>query len=205
MKTTFLVIALFLSLGASAQNRDSTSEASVHKVEMVVSNSKELKINGKDFILLNLSPVHASDLKINKSCLNPTNNFASFKNDALFAANIAAASLASYSLLNADYDKTKHFMAGYIISSTTAGAFHLLLTKTMKNRKLVSAALGFGASVLIGAAKEVYDAQHPLKHTADKYDAFATLVGGAVGTVAISLTDVQRVFSRTKMNSKPVF
>jgi hypothetical protein len=179
MKTTFLVIALFLSLGASAQNRDSTSEASVHKVEMVVSNSKELKINGKDFILLNLSPVHASDLKINKSCLNPNNKFTSFKNDALFAANIAAAGFASYSLLKTDYDKTKHFMAGYIISSTTSGALQLILPKEMKHRKLIAAAIGFGNSILIGVGKEVYDAKHPLNHTADKYDAIATLAGGA--------------------------
>jgi hypothetical protein len=48
MKITFLLIALFLSLGASAQ-----------EVEIVVSNSKELKVDVKDFILLNLSPLHS--------------------------------------------------------------------------------------------------------------------------------------------------
>jgi hypothetical protein len=198
MKIIFLLIALFLSLGASAQ-----------EVEMVVSNSKELKVDGKDFILLNLSPLHSSDLKMNQSCLKAGEDFSSLTNDLVattnvaagslvFAANVAANGLAAYSLFKSDYDKTKHFMAGYIISSTTTGAFQLLLPKTMKHRKLVSAALGFGASVLIGTAKEVYDAQHPLKHSADKYDAYAAIAGGAVGTVAISFTDVKKVFSRKK-------
>lgn len=202
MKMTFLLLSLFLSLGASAQDLDPTSKTPDQEVEMVVSNSRELKVDGKDFILLNLSPVPSLDLKINQSCLKPTHEFTSLKNDALFAANIAAAGLASYSLLKSDYDKTKHVMAGYIISSTTAGAFQLLLPKTMKHRKLVSAALGFGASVLIGTAKEVYDAQHPLNHTADKYDAYATFAGGAVGTVAISLTDVKKVFTRQQSKTK---
>jgi len=53
-------------------------------------------------------------------------------------------------------------------------------------------------------AKEVYDAQHPLNHTADKYDAYATFARGAVGTVAISLTDVKKVFIRKQSRSKPL-
>lgn len=80
-----------------------------------------------------------------------------------------------------------------------------MLPKKMKNRKLLAAAVGLGSSILIGTAKEIYDAQHPLNHTADKYDAYATFAGGAAGTVTISLTDVKRVFSRKKTNSQNVF
>lgn len=194
MKTTFLVIALFLSLGASAQ-----------EIEMFVTKSSEVKVDSKEFLLLNLSPSPKLNLKINPSCLKSENPIKPLTNDLLFAANVAAGGFATYSLLKSDYDKTKHFMAGYIISSTTSGALQLILPKEMKHRKLVAAAIGLGTSVLIGSAKEVYDAQHPLNHTADKYDAYATFAGGAAGTVTISFADVKRVFARKKMNSQPVF
>ena len=68
MKITFLLIALCLSLGALAQ-----------EVEMVVSNSKELKVDGKDFILLNLSPLHSPDLKMNQSCLKAGEDLVHFQ------------------------------------------------------------------------------------------------------------------------------
>ena len=163
-----------------------------------MSQTSELKVNGEDFLVLNLAPIYKQGLPSTQSCLLNYKSFNKTSNDLLLAANIAATSLATYGVFKADYDKIKHFLAGYVIANTNAGAFQLILPSTMKQRKLVSAALGFGASVLIGTAKEVYDAQHPANHTSDKYDAYATFAGGAAGVITISLTDVQMTFQRKK-------
>lgn len=46
--------------------------------------------------------------------------------------------------------------------------------------------IGFLVSVSLGAAKEIYDRFHPLKHTCDPADFFATCAGGLVGFIFVS-------------------
>lgn len=82
---------------------------------------------------------------------------------------------------NLPLDKVKHFMGGVFIAviiGYVVGIWH----------DPVSAALsGLAAAVLIGTAKEaVYD-NWLKKGTDDKYDALATTVGGAFGSLTIAL------------------
>lgn len=167
--------------------------------------SNELEVNGERFISLELAPKTESKIIQVEVCDKPNKDFNNDfdainlkTNDLVFAANIAATGLAAYQVQQVSNDKGKHFLVGYVIGSTVTGASQLFLPQKMKHRKLVSALIGFGASVLIGTGKELYDARHPASHTADKYDALATFAGGAAGTVAISFTDVKKVFTRKK-------
>jgi hypothetical protein len=69
-------------------------------------------------------------------------------------------------------DKQMHFMAGFLIAAILTpfiGAYAVL------------------AVAVIAAAKEVYDYLHPDSHTADIWDWVATVIGGVVGFVIISL------------------
>lgn len=64
-------------------------------------------------------------------------------------------------------DKLLHFLGGAILQ-TVFCLFGLPYVK------------GLGAVALIAGAKEIYDRFHPAKHTADIWDFFATVLGGAL-------------------------
>ena len=69
-------------------------------------------------------------------------------------------------------DKFMHFISGAIIAA------------------VLTPFIGFYAVVvvaIIALLKEIYDALHPDKHTADFWDWVATTLGGVVGFVIISL------------------
>jgi hypothetical protein len=65
-----------------------------------------------------------------------------------------------------------HFLSGFIIAAVLTpfiGAYSILVV------------------AVIAALKEIYDARHPDKHTADFMDWVATTLGGLVGFVTVSL------------------
>jgi hypothetical protein len=69
-------------------------------------------------------------------------------------------------------DKQMHFLSGFIIAAVLTpfiGAYSILVV------------------AVIAALKEIYDARHPDKHTADFMDWVATTLGGVVGFVITSL------------------
>jgi uncharacterized membrane protein YdcZ (DUF606 family) len=69
-------------------------------------------------------------------------------------------------------DKQMHFICGFIIAA------------------VLTPFIGFYAVVvvaIIALLKEIYDALHPDKHTADFWDWVATTLGGLVGFVTVSL------------------
>lgn len=77
-------------------------------------------------------------------------------------------------------DKVKHFAAGAIISSGT-GTIAYKITGNRTSSLLV----GFGTGVLIGAAKEVYDAQG--HGTPSFKDALWTGIGAGLGSVSLRM------------------
>jgi hypothetical protein len=69
-------------------------------------------------------------------------------------------------------DKQMHFICGVIIAA------------------VLTPFIGFYAVVvvaIIALLKEIYDALHPDKHTADFWDWVATTLGGVVGFVVVAL------------------
>jgi hypothetical protein len=69
-------------------------------------------------------------------------------------------------------DKQMHFLSGFIIAAVLTpfiGAYSIVVV------------------AVIAALKEIYDARHPDKHTADIWDWVATTLGGVVGFVITSL------------------
>jgi hypothetical protein len=69
-------------------------------------------------------------------------------------------------------DKQMHFLSGFIIAAVLTpfiGAYSILVV------------------AIIAALKEIYDARHPDKHTADFMDWVATALGGLVGFVVVAL------------------
>ena len=69
-------------------------------------------------------------------------------------------------------DKQMHFLSGFIIAAVLTpfiGAYSILVV------------------AVIAALKEIYDARHPDKHTADFWDWVATVLGGLVGFVIVAL------------------
>ena len=69
-------------------------------------------------------------------------------------------------------DKQMHFLSGFIIAAVLTpfiGAYSILVV------------------AVIAALKEIYDALHPDKHTADIWDWVATSLGGVLGMLIITL------------------
>jgi hypothetical protein len=69
-------------------------------------------------------------------------------------------------------DKQMHFLSGFIIAALLTpfiGAYSILVV------------------AVIAALKEIYDARHPDKHTADFMDWVATVLGGVLGMLIITL------------------
>jgi hypothetical protein len=69
-------------------------------------------------------------------------------------------------------DKQMHFLSGFIIAAVLTpfiGAYSILVV------------------AVIAALKEIYDARHPDKHTADIWDWVATVLGGVLGMLIITL------------------
>jgi hypothetical protein len=69
-------------------------------------------------------------------------------------------------------DKQMHFLSGFIIAAVLTpfiGAYSIVVV------------------AVIAALKEIYDARHPDKHTADFWDWVATVLGGIVGFVVVAL------------------
>jgi hypothetical protein len=69
-------------------------------------------------------------------------------------------------------DKFMHFICGLVIAA--------LLTPFIGAYSIVVVAI-------IAALKEIYDARHPDKHTADFMDWVATTLGGVFGFVVVAL------------------
>lgn len=69
-------------------------------------------------------------------------------------------------------DKQMHFIGGLVIAAVLTpfiGAYSIIIV------------------AIIALLKEVYDYMHPESHTADFWDWVATVLGGVVGFVLISL------------------
>lgn len=116
----------------------------------------------------------------------------------LLLTNLVGTAAAGYGVyaVNPQYDKVRHFLAGYVIANGTNAAFQLILPKDMKHRKLVTFMAGFGASVIVGVGKEVRDSYgygHP-----STMDAVATAAGGLAGTLTINVVDIQNAFKKKK-------
>jgi hypothetical protein len=69
-------------------------------------------------------------------------------------------------------DKQQHFLSGFIIAA--------VLTPFISAYSILVVAV-------IAALKEIYDARHPDKHTADFWDWVATVLGGVFGFVVVAL------------------
>ncbi len=80
-------------------------------------------------------------------------------------------------------DKQMHAAGGFAISAVS---YALVETFAPETRGWKKHALAIGASVLVGAAKEAYDYQHPDQHTCDARDFVATAAGGVLGSISAS-------------------
>jgi hypothetical protein len=69
-------------------------------------------------------------------------------------------------------DKRSHFLGGYALGLTFG---------------LVLPVLGLGVAMAAGFGKEEWDRRHPKIHTADRYDALATILGGICGSTVAML------------------
>ena len=88
--------------------------------------------------------------------------------------------------LDPKFDKTRHILAGYVISNVSTGLLHLYLPDNLKHRKLVAGLIGFSAGAVAGIAKELIDARG--YGVPSVQDAVATAIGAGLGTVTLSLT-----------------
>jgi hypothetical protein len=169
MKKLFILfMALsFFSGNTFAQNTEAPEE--------------EVSINMRDYALIDHDTVDLDGKPFHQFTYEKT----STKEEYLLAANFVGNMAVGFRFMNATWDKEKHFLVGYGIANVSNGIFQLLLPKDMKHRVLASTLLGFGMSVLAGAGKEIYDARHPLNHTADINDFLATSAGGAIGTLTL--------------------
>ena len=167
----FLILS-FLSVSAFAQY----GEAPKQEISLKMN---EYDVIGHETVEFEGSPFHQITLEKKPEFAKST------KEEYLLAANFAANVGIGYRFMNATWDKEKHFLVGYGIANISNGIFQLLLPKDMKHRVLVSTLLGFGVSVLAGAAKEYSDSRDPLHHTADVNDFLATAAGGAIGTLTL--------------------
>lgn len=177
---TLALVVFFSSLHAKAQDCVEPCQLDLNRYQVV----------GHTPLMFNGNPYSRFDLK-----LKPEYQF--HYQDALLLGNIAATGAAAYGVIRWDphQDKVRHFLAGYVVGNVTNGAFQLILPETLKHRRLISALLGFGAGALIGAGKEIWDAQGHGNPSVN--DALATALGGAVGTLTISF-DLKKVFNRKK-------
>lgn len=81
-------------------------------------------------------------------------------------------------------DKYLHVLAGdFIAASSTLAYYHAYHFGTG-----AAWGLGFGTGVLAGILKEVYDKKWGPRKKADQADAFATLMGAAIGSSLIRIT-----------------
>ncbi len=80
-------------------------------------------------------------------------------------------------------DKQMHAAGGF---ASSAVSYALVETFAPETRGWKKHALAIGASVLVGAAKEAYDYQHPDQHTCDARDFVATAAGGVLGSISAS-------------------
>lgn len=84
-------------------------------------------------------------------------------------------------------DKKLHFLVGAAIALAVA----LPLVHFSPIPIPVCAWLGGAAAVAAGWVKEhIYDKRRPDRHTVDKYDFYATALGGVFATAVILLADV---------------
>jgi uncharacterized protein YfiM (DUF2279 family) len=78
-------------------------------------------------------------------------------------------------------DKVKHFIAGNLITANTT----LIAYKITKNKNK-ALLIGFGAGVLAGATKELYDSTG--RGCCDFKDFAWTCIGSSVSTVVFTIT-----------------
>ena len=176
----------FLSLSlVTVQAYAQYSEAPKKEISLQMN---EYDVIGHETVDLNGSPFHQITFEKKPNFINSETT----KEEYLLAANFAADMGVGLRFMNATWDKEQHFLVGYGIANFSNGLFQLLLPKDMKHRVLVSTLLGFGMSVVAGAAKEYYDSRHPLNHTADINDFLATSAGGAIGTLTLKF-DIRKV------------
>lgn len=165
--------------------------------EYNVSNETALVINGQPYIQLDLTPKTLPPL----NC-PPTQTSIAF-NRTLLLANLAASTAAGLGVLRVDprQDKLRHALAGYVVGNVTTGTLQLILPLEMKYRKLAALAGGFGASVMVGIGKEVWDSQG--HGHVDSKDAIVTGLGGLGGSLTISFGDAAKAFK--KKQKQPTF
>jgi len=79
-------------------------------------------------------------------------------------------------------DKAYHCAGGMVIGYASAEAVSWVERHHWQTMpRWARYTLAILPSVLVGVLKEVYDHQHPDRHTSDWQDAGATVIGGAVG------------------------
>ena len=81
-------------------------------------------------------------------------------------------------------DKALHFAGGAAIGATT---YALVQTVAPDLRGWKKHAVAIGVSAIVALAKEYSDAQDPEHHSCDARDAVATVAGGVLGSVSVSL------------------
>ena len=182
------------------ENLKLLAESGVSVGEYEVQKTSQLHINGEPFIKLDFDPKFKSGL--NSSLLekkNPTYLCQSddykllgdpFFKTTYVALNIGSSIMAYNQMKAVQWDKAKHFYAGYIIGNVTSGGFQLLLPKDTPHRKLKIFMAGVIASAVVGTAKEVRDSYG--YGNPEAKDAFATLLGGVGGSITFSLVDLKK-------------
>lgn len=81
-------------------------------------------------------------------------------------------------------DRVTHFAGGAAIGATT---YALVQTVAPDLRGWKKHAVAIGVSTIVALAKEYSDAQDPENHCCDARDAVATVAGGVLGSVSVSL------------------
>lgn len=71
-----------------------------------------------------------------------------------------------------NFDKYLHLLIGTLVYVVTTTNFNVLI--------------GLCATAVVARWKEIYDKEHPDKHTYDGWDAYATLLGVVVGEALLN-------------------
>jgi hypothetical protein len=197
------------------------SAAAIIDGKYELENINTFKVGAEGFIKFDFKPANTfiQNYKpsFNKStCLNQNFlNTNTLTKSAYVIANLGTDVLAAYEISRMKWDKSKHFLASYVIANVTSGGLQLLLPEDTPNRKLKIFLNGVLASALIGVGKEYADYKG-FGHvnikggslvfspgTVEANDALATFLGGIHGSFTFSILNLKK--KNTHKKSIPDF
>ncbi len=209
MACSFFLFVIFINVSLAQVDSVATQQIDIVDLTTEKVSTGDYTVIGKHQLTINDEIFYKFDLQQKETISQPidcapTNRQINLSRSFLLA-NVAASSLLAYETFkwvpNKNFknsgipeDKVRHFMAGYVVGSLTTGTLQLILPADMKHRKLYAMLGGFGASILVGVAKEYRDSCG-YGHV-DAKDAIVTGLGGLTGTLTVNVADVTNAFKK---------